>query len=377
MSTTFADPESVMRRAIELAVRGLGHVEPNPPVGAVLVGDRLQLLGEGWHEKFGGPHAEVNAIIRAGEAARGSTLYVTLEPCCRQGKTGPCSAAVTAAGIRRVVIGALDPTMGQGGVVALEAAGIEVQKGLLEEEATAVAAPFLKRAATGLPFVHAKWAMTLDGKIASRTGDSRWISNEASRAVVHTLRGRMDAIIVGAATAKRDDPLLTARPPGPRTAVRIVVDSEARLRPESKLVQTSRTAPVLVAALATAPQSNVDRLEKAGVEVLRLSPQQTAAGAGSPSVPDLLELMKELGRREMSNVLIEGGGRLLGSAFDARLIDAVHVFIGPKLVGGAAAPGPIAGVGLGEIAGCPRLKGQRVEILDGDLYVEGRVAWGA
>jgi pyrimidine deaminase RibD-like protein len=203
MSATFASPADVMRRAIELARRGEGSVEPNPMVGAVLVDDRGACLGEGFHERFGGPHAEVHALTRAGEQARGATLYVTLEPCCHHGKTPPCVDALLAAGLRRVVVGMQDPfpLVAGGGIARLRQAGVDVDVGLLEPEVRRLTAPFRKRIETGLPWVHAKWAMTLDGKIASRTGHSRWISSAASRAVVHRLRGRMDAILIGIGTA--------------------------------------------------------------------------------------------------------------------------------------------------------------------------------
>src|SRR5919197_3355884 len=207
-----------MSRALELAERGRGFVEPNPLVGAVVVRDG-RVVGEGWHRRYGEAHAEVNALAAAGEAARGATLYVTLEPCCHHGKTPPCTDAVLRAGVRRVVAAMADPfpqVAGQG-VAQLRAAGVEVEVGVCEREARELNAPYLTLLAEGRPYVHAKWAMSLDGKIATRGGDSRWISGPASREVVHRLRGRVDAILVGAGTVRADDPLLTARPLGPRT----------------------------------------------------------------------------------------------------------------------------------------------------------------
>ncbi|MEX0700829.1 MAG: bifunctional diaminohydroxyphosphoribosylaminopyrimidine deaminase/5-amino-6-(5-phosphoribosylamino)uracil reductase RibD [Planctomycetales bacterium] len=361
-----SDPQAVMRRALELASRGLGRVEPNPPVGAVIVDDRWRLLGEGFHERFGGPHAEVAALRAAGERARGGTLFVTLEPCRHHGKTPPCTRAAIAAGVRRVVVAMEDPSPHAAGrgVAELRAAGIEVEVGLLRAAAARLAAPFIKRVSTGRPWVHAKWAMTLDGKIATRTGSSRWISNESSRAVVHALRGRMDAIIVGARTAERDDPLLTARPPGPRVAARIVVDRDAALPLESQLVRSLEQAPLLVAASPAAPDENVQRLMDAGVEVLRF---ETEASGAIP----IAALLDELGRREMTNVLVEGGGELLGAFFDAGEIDEAHVFIAPKLIGGRAAVTPIAGTGLPEMPQLPSLDDPRIELLEGDVYVHG------
>ena len=375
MTTQFADAQSVMRRALELAARGTGIVEPNPSVGAVIVDHNLYLAGEGHHERFGGPHAEINALSEAGVRAAGATLFVTLEPCCHHGKTPPCTTAIIEAGIRRVVIGMQDPSahVDGAGIRKLKSAGIDVEVGLLEAEVRRINAPFVKLVASGLPYVHAKWAMTLDGKIASRSGSSRWISNDASREIVHRLRGRMDAILIGSATAKSDDPLLTARPPGPRVATRIVLDSRAELPVDSQLVRSIDRAPVLVAASGSAVEVDVRRLEKAGVEVL-LFPQTGSAmndGPADDTRPDLRELLKELGRREMTNVLVEGGGELLGSFFDQQLIDAVHVFIAPKLVGGEAATVPIAGIGRQDIPKLPQLNGPEIKIVGDNVYIHG------
>ena len=215
MLTRFGNAAAVMTRALELAARGIGSVEPNPPVGAVLVDDSLNLIAEGWHQRFGGPHAEIEAIAQAGNRARGSTMYVTLEPCCHQGKTGPCTEAIVRVGIQTVVVALGDPfpEVDGKGIERLRSQGITVELGLHAKEAAALYAPFFKLVTSGRPWVHAKWAMSLDGKIATHSGDSQWISNEESRAIVHRLRGRMDAVLVGAGTAHRDDPLLTARPP--------------------------------------------------------------------------------------------------------------------------------------------------------------------
>ena len=249
-----------------------------------------------------------------------------------------------AAGVTRVVAAMADPfpKVAGGGLAALRAAGIEVQTGILENQALTLNAPYLKLLSTGKPWIVAKWAMTLDGKIAARTGDSRWISNPASRQLVHQLRGRMDAILVGRGTAAADDPQLTARPPGPRTALRIVVDTRASLSLTSQLVRTAREVPVLVVVGPEAASANCTSLQAAGCEVM--------VCAGPTPQARLAMLFSELGRRGMTNVLVEGGGRLLGSLFDARLIDEAHVFIAPKLAGGAEAPGPIAGRGVSAIS---------------------------
>ncbi|MEX0717513.1 MAG: bifunctional diaminohydroxyphosphoribosylaminopyrimidine deaminase/5-amino-6-(5-phosphoribosylamino)uracil reductase RibD [Planctomycetaceae bacterium] len=374
MAVPFADPPAVMRRALELAASARGCVEPNPMVGAVIVDEALRPVGEGRHERFGGPHAEVAALDDAGDQARGATLFVTLEPCRHFGKTPPCTRAVIAAGIRRVVVAMEDPSPHAAGrgIAELRAAGIEVEVGLSSSEAERLVAPFVKRVRTGRPWVHAKWAMTLDGKIATRTGSSRWISNDRSRAVAHGLRGRMDAIVIGGRTAERDDPLLTARPPGPRVPTRIVVDRDAGLSPDSQLVRTLAEAPLLVVASPEATEENVRRLTAAGVEVLRLAIGE-AGDAHAPEIAlPVAALLDELGRREMTNVLVEGGGELLGAFFDAGEIDEAHVFIAPKLVGGRGAVTPLAGIGLAEMPAAFALDQPQVELLAGDVYIHGR-----
>ncbi len=363
----FPDESSAMARALELAEGGLGFVEPNPPVGAVIVNNDGELLGEGRHEKFGGPHAEVNAIHQAGERARGGTIFVSLEPCCHQGKTPPCTRAILAAGLRRVIIATSDPAahVAGGGIRELKEAGLEVQVGLLQEEAEKLIAPFAMLFTQARPWVHAKWAMTLDGKIASRSGHSQWISGPASRRVVHDLRGRMDAILVGAGTARMDNPLLTARPPGPRTATRIVVDRLAKVSLSSQLVKTIDEAPVLIAATDEADSNRVARLQEAGVEVVTLPAREDAR-------VDVLALLKELGKRRMTHILVEGGEQLLGSFFDAGVIDEWHVFLAPKLVGGPTSPTPMRGEGLAEIPQVSQLKDRKIQILAEDVYIHAR-----
>jgi len=356
-----------MQRALELAERGRGRVEPNPLVGAVVVHDG-RLVGEGWHEAYGQAHAEINALAGAGTSARGGTLYVTLEPCCHHGKTPPCTDAVLRAGIRRVVLAMLDPfpqVAGQGAAL-LRAAGIEVETNVTEDEARRLNAPYLKLLARGQPYVHAKWAMSLDGKIASATGKSKWISNKASRGRVHTLRGQMDAIIVGGNTARRDDPLLTARPPGPRTPVRIVLSHTADLAPSSQLVCTAHETPVLVVSSLPPDAEAAQPLQAAGCEVLSLPATDPAA--------QVRLLLDELGRRRMTNVLVEGGSEVLGSFRDAGAIDEVHVFIAPRLLGGTMALSPVGGRGADEIANSLSLAEWHVEEIAGDLLVHGRVS---
>lgn len=333
------DDSLLMSRALELASRGLGRVEPNPMVGCVLVRHGM-VVGEGYHQQFGGPHAEIEALRVAGERARGSTAYVTLEPCCHTGKTGPCTRALIEAGVSRVIAAMRDPfpRVAGGGFAELQAAGIVVEEGLLAAQAAQLNTAYLKRLQTGLPWVIAKWAMTLDGKIAAHTGDSQWISGEASRALVHELRGRVDAILIGGGTARRDDPLLTARPAGPRTALRVVLDTKGQLANSSQLLRTAHEVPLLVVVGPAATTHDRERLLAAGAEVL--------VAASTDHQQRIREVLVELARRDCTNVLVEGGSRVLGSLLDGNLIDEVYAYIAPKLIGGFLAPSPMAGNGL-------------------------------
>jgi diaminohydroxyphosphoribosylaminopyrimidine deaminase/5-amino-6-(5-phosphoribosylamino)uracil reductase len=358
-----------MTRALELAERGRGLVEPNPLVGAVIVRDGSK-VGEGWHQRFGQAHAEVNALTEAGEAACGATLFVTLEPCCHHGKTPPCTDAVIRAGIRRVVTAMTDPfpRVGGKGNDQLRAAGFTVEVGLCEGEARRLNAPYLKLLKTGRPYVHAKWAMTLDGKIATRTGDSKWISDSASRRRVHALRGRVDGIVVGIGTVLADDPLLTARPAGPRIATRIVLDSRGRLPTSCQLARTAREAPTLIITARETSEAKTESLRAFGCEV---QPLPSARGR-----PELDALLDELGKRRMTNLLVEGGAEVLGAFLDARAIDEVHVYIAPLLAGGTQARTAIEGTGVERIADALRLTEWEVERIEGDLVVRGRIAAG-
>jgi len=363
----FSDSDQrYMRQALQLAQRGLGHVEPNPLVGCVVVRAE-QVVGEGWHERFGESHAEVNALRAAGDAAAGATLYVTLEPCCHQGKTPPCTAAILAAKVARVVVAATDcfPKVAGRGIQELRAAGVQVDVGLLADEAQRLTAPFAKLVLHQRPWIIAKWAMTLDGKLATVTGDSQWISAPESRQIVHELRGRMDAVLVGSETALRDDPLLTARPPGVRRAVRIVVDSRARLPVTSQLAQTAREVPVLVAVGAAADPLQCDALRAQGCELF--------VTAGSDAITRLAALLDELGRRRLTNVFVEGGAGQKGNLFDLGEIDEVHAFIAAKLIGGRDAITPIGGHGLPTLTDAVRLDQPQIRPVGGDVYVSGRV----
>lgn len=338
-----------IEQACELAHRGEGSVEPNPMVGCLLVRDGV-VIASGYHQRFGGPHAEREALAQLlSNEAQGAVAYVTLEPCCHHGKTPPCTDALIAAGIKRVCCAMLDPfpQVSGRGIEQLRSAGIEVDVLSSDQSSAAkLLAPYLKRITHGLPYLIAKWAMSLDGKMATRTGDSRWISGQESRAHAHTTRGRMDAIIVGSRTAQLDDPMLTARHGRQRTAVRVVVDSQARLALESQLVRSVQEAPVLVWAGPAATDTNVERLTQAGCRVVR-----------SQSGQRLLELLQFLAREyRATNVLCEGGGQLLGGLLDARLVDECHVYIAPKLIGGAGATSPCLGNGIEEVAQGPQLE---------------------
>ncbi|MBK8916000.1 MAG: bifunctional diaminohydroxyphosphoribosylaminopyrimidine deaminase/5-amino-6-(5-phosphoribosylamino)uracil reductase RibD [Phycisphaerales bacterium] len=352
-----------MKRALALARRGRGAVEPNPMVGCVLV-RKGRVIGEGWHRRFGGPHAEVEALRRAGDA-RGATAYVTLEPCCHHGKTPPCTDALLAAGIARVVAGVRDPNapMRGRGFALLRRRGVQVEIGVCAEEAAALIAPFEKLIRRVRPWVTLKWAQSLDGCIATRTGDSRWISDEACRAHAHRTRGLADAILVGVGTVLRDDPLLTCRVGRPRrTATRIVLDSLLRTPESAALIRTAREAPTLIYCHPDAPSSRRRRLEARGSEVRPIGPssrkpRRAASGTSRAKATGLpvAAVLDDLGQRRFTHLLVEGGARVLGAFADAaregeECADAVNIYCAPILIGGEAGLGALGGVGAGLVA---------------------------
>lgn len=355
------DDERWMRHALALAARGRGAVEPNPMVGAVVLDAHGRPAGEGWHRQYGGPHAEVFALDAAGGAAPGGTLYVTLEPCCHHGKTPPCTDAVLRAGVRRVVAAMADPfpQVAGGGLKLLRAAGLDVTVGVCEAEARRLNAPYLKLLRTGRPWMIAKWAMSLDGKIATRGGDSKWITGEASRRRVHELRGRVDAVVVGAKTVFADDPLLTARPPGLRTATRVVLTASGELPERCRLRATAREVPVLV---FTANAQKLAGWSADGAEVIALP-----AGDGGCSVDAVLA---ELGRRRMTNVLVEGGAGVLGAFFDAKAVDEAWVFVAPRIVGDGTPA--VTGRGAERIAAALRSSHTSLDRIGDDVLVTAR-----
>jgi diaminohydroxyphosphoribosylaminopyrimidine deaminase/5-amino-6-(5-phosphoribosylamino)uracil reductase len=358
--------ERWMRRALQLAARARGRTAPNPMVGAVLVqGD--EPVGEGYHHRAGEPHAEVMALRAAGDRARGATIYVSLEPCCHHGRTPPCTDAILAAGVRRVVAATLDPfpKVSGGGIAALQAAGIDVSVGMLEAEARRLNEAFFKAVTHGLPFVTLKAAMTLDGKIATVTGHSRWVTGEAARRHVHRLRDQHDAILAGIGTIRTDDPLLTARLPRARDPLRVVVDARAELPLNSQIGSTLREVRTLVAATEAAPRERREALAAEGAEVLVLPAERGRVA--------LRPLMEELVRRGVHSVLAEGGAEIHASLLAAGLVDKVILFIAPKLVGGRAAPGPIGGAGVARMEEAVPLREVRIRRLGVDFAVEGYV----
>lgn len=320
--------ELMMRRAIRLARKGEGRVEPNPMVGCV-VAKGEQVVGEGSHRRFGGDHAEVEALRASGRRARGATVYVSLEPCCHEGKTPPCTEALIKAGVARVVVPMRDPNplvCGKG-LRRLRAAGIEVTCGVGRAEASEVLAPFLIRSRLGRPYVIAKWAQSLDGKLATASGDSQWISGPRARKLVHRIRARVDAIVVGSATAAIDDPLLTARDVAlRRRALRVVLDSRCRLSLSSQLVKTAAKYPTMIlTSRSGAATPEAARLAQRGVEIVSVR-----AGADGLNLRDCL---RALAQRGATNVLVEGGAKVLGAFFRARLVDEAQIFVAPIMIG--------------------------------------------
>jgi diaminohydroxyphosphoribosylaminopyrimidine deaminase/5-amino-6-(5-phosphoribosylamino)uracil reductase len=358
-----------MRRALELAERGTGRVSPNPLVGAVVVRGG-QVVGEGWHEGPGRPHAEIVALEAAADRARGATLYVSLEPCSHFGRTPPCAPRVAEAGIARVVAALRDPNPlvdGQG-VGRLREDGVEVSVGVLAEEASRQNAAFLKHVRTGLPHVTLKMAASLDGKVAARDGSSRWITGDPARAEVHRMRAAADAILVGAGTAVRDDPSLTVRDPSyrGRPPLRVVVDGRGSA-PPSLNVFSDGQAPTLVATTEDAPTARRDEWRRTGVEVVVLDTEP-----GTARVP-LPALFLELGKRDVQSVLVEGGPTIAWEAVRAGMVDQVVLFVAPILVGGSESPSVLQGEGFGTIAEAHRLDLVEVERVGDDLKVVARV----
>jgi len=362
-SPSNSNDETFMRRALELAVKGLGRTSPNPLVGCVIVKDQL-VVGEGYHLKAGTPHAEVHALAAAGDQARGATAYVTLEPCSHFGRTPPCADALISAGIKRVVVAMQDPNplVSGRGLNRLRAAGIKVDEGLLLQEASVINEVFLKVITSGLPFVVYKTAMTLDGKIATETGDSRWVSQEKSRQYVHQLRDRYDVIMVGSETVIRDNPALTCRLPGGRDPIRLIVDGQLRIPEIAQVLSASEHSPCIIATTQAAPPDKVQRLNNLKqVEVWQYD---------TPRHVPVKKLLGNLVQRGWTSVLLEGGGGLAGTLLKEQCIDKVEFFIAPKLVGGNG-PSPLSGLHIRQMADALELHHLHIDLNLGDLHVTG------
>ena len=355
-----------MRRALDLAERGRGLTSPNPMVGAVVVRDG-RIVGEGAHLRAGGPHAEVEALAAAGEAARGATLYCTLEPCHHQGRTPPCSPAVAAAGITRVVAALADPNpLARGGGARLRAAGVTVELGLLAEDGERQNRAWLTAMRERRPHVTLKAAATLDGKIADVHGGSKWITGEAARLHAHRLRSESDAIVVGITTALRDDPALTVRlgEPWPREPYRVVLDTTARLGADARVIQAGTPSRALIAVGTDAPADRVAALARAGATVLR--------GPTHGGRVDVVALLARLFELEVRAVLLEGGAETHAAFLEAGVVDRVALFLAPLLLGGREAPGVLGGAGR-ELKSAPRLGPMTVTPLGDDVLLEADV----
>jgi diaminohydroxyphosphoribosylaminopyrimidine deaminase/5-amino-6-(5-phosphoribosylamino)uracil reductase len=362
-SPSNSNDEKFMRRALELAVKGLGRTSPNPLVGCVIVKDQL-IVGEGYHHRAGTPHAEVHALASAGDQARGATAYVTLEPCSHFGRTPPCADALICAGIQRVVVAMQDPNplVAGRGLDRLGAAGIKVDVGLLLQEASVLNEVFLKVITSGLPFVVYKTAMTLDGKIATETGDSRWVSQEKSRRYVHQLRDRYDVIMVGSETVIRDNPALTCRLPGGKDPIRLIVDGQLRIPEIAQVLSASEHSPCVIATTQAAPPDKVQHLNNLKqVEVWQYD---------TPRHVPVEKLLRDLVQRGWTSVLLEGGGGLAGTLLKEQCIDKVEFFIAPKLVGGNG-PSPLSGLHIRQMTDALQIHDLNIDLNLGDLHVTG------
>jgi len=361
----------LMKRALELARRAAGDTSPNPLVGAVIVKDG-RIIGEGYHRRAGLPHAEIEALRRAGRAARGATLYVTLEPCNHVGRTPPCCDAIVRAGLRDVVVAMRDPnpiTHGRG-VARLRRAGLRVRTGILKDEAQRLNAPFTKYITTGLPWTVAKVAQSLDGKIATRTGESRWISSLAFRQLTHQLRRDADAVVVGIETVLRDDPRLTARtaqkPPRPGRPIRVILDSQLRTPLASRCVRDASVPTVIATTARSAAKRR--RLEQRGVTVIVLPPQRGR-------VP-LRALCRHLASRfDVMSLLIEGGGEVLAGALQEQLVDRLVWAVAPMILGGRSSPSSVGGAGVARLSAAVHLTGLSTRQIGPDLVVEAGVRY--
>lgn len=367
MATPDVD-KKYMALALELAEKGRGKVEPNPMVGAVLVKNG-EIVGKGYHQVFGGAHAEIYAINEGGTNCRGATLYVSMEPCAHYGKTAPCVDAIIKAGITKVVTAVIDPnpiTSGKG-IQQLKEAWIEVVVGVMEMQAKRLNVPFFKLMQKELPYITVKWAMSIDGKIATHTGESRWITSDESRKYAHKIRGQMDGVLVGINTVVRDDPLLTCRIEGGRNPKRIVVDSRALLPVNSRLLSTINEGEIIVAVNKNAQLSRIEKLVQLGCKIV-----QTEDINGRV---DLHELFRRLGEMELTNILVEGGSRVITSVIEDRLADRVMVFVAPIIIGGEGAKSPVLGTGINKISEAAEIDEIEIKRFSNDIVIEGTLKY--
>ncbi len=357
------EDEQWMRRALRLAERGRGRTSPNPMVGAILVKDG-RVVGEGYHAKAGEAHAEIIALERAGEEARGATLYLNLEPCAHFGKTPPCAPRVVEEGVKRVAIGMQDPnSLVRGkGIEILRKAGLDVVVGILEEECRRLNEAFCKYILQKVPFVILKVAATLDGKIATRSGDSKWISGEASRRLVHRLRNQVDGILVGIGTVLKDNPLLTTRFRGGKDPYRIVLDSRLRIPEEAKVIGTSPSK-VIIAVTESASRERIEKFEKKGVRILIFDSKEGRV--------DLKSCLSKLGEMGIMSLLVEGGSHINGSFLDEGLIDKLLLFLSPKVIGDQQAPGIFGGKGVSDLQEAVALKEIMSKKIGEDILLQG------
>lgn len=359
--------QKYMQRALELAVKGVGRTNPNPLVGAVIVKND-KIIAEGYHEAFGGPHAEINALKNATESVKGATMYVTLEPCSHYGKTPPCTEAIIESGITEVVVAATDPNplVAGRGIKRLEDSGIAVWTGLLEDEAKELNEIFIKFISTGNPFVIMKTAMTIDGKIACKSGKSKWISNEKSRQHVHKLRNRLSGIMVGIGTVLKDDPSLTCRRGEfSRQPTRIIVDSSLKIPLDAKVLTDERPEETIIATTEKLDNQKAESIKSLGAKILYVPSKDGRV--------DLIKLMELLGKEQIDSILLEGGGELNYSALKAGIVDKVMTFIAPKVLGGKDAPTPVEGEGAMDMSQQIELENIKIQMFGDDVMIEGEV----
>lgn len=372
------EKENYMKRVLELAQKGAGRTSPNPMVGCVVVKDG-KIISEGYHEKYGGFHAERNALLKCGPEVEGADLYVNLEPCCHQGKTPPCTDIIIEKKIKRVFIGCLDsnPLVAGKGVEILKKHGIEVEAGILEKECRTLNEVFFHYIETGLPFVAMKYAMTLDGKIACETGDSKWVTGEDARKQVQYLRNRYRGIMVGIGTVLADDPMLNCRLEHGRNPIRIICDSGLRIPEDCQIVETAKNQETIIAYCESKvlygqdssknlqKQEKIERLEKKGIQLIPISAQN-----GRLYLPELLQRLAE---RKIDSILLEGGGTLNASMLEEHLVQRLYAFIASKLVAGAKAKSPIEGKGIEKMQEAVRLHNIETTFCGGDICITGRI----